>query len=1059
MKKKSKPKLGCHWLLAMRRCLIVVGVILMYMFSIPSHAEEISYLNNSVYTITETQVSNYYKQVGNTNIYSKLDKKYSVLSPYYIIKKGEKYYNTSTFGFDLYLVTISEVYRYGYKTYVYHYNRIDSDYGVWIDQTAGSHLSTRYKVEAFGEKAKITHSIINEGQTDEDVFIEIRTQPVIWKEQPIINRDVDQNGNIIGITVSDNSYNLRYNILFDSQIKVIKAETNNRFIGLKGLDWTWEKQKISIGDTLTISYLIGDEEINSNCNIKVNPDDPDGWNDLSRPHRLTLTGTYDSPAGLDGKIQYAVEDNEEWQAVTDTIPSGSDFSKSIVVNFVEGRPKHTIRLRTVDNVGNTTALPSIEYIDIASHNFFGTKNYTYTGDSIYQSNITSDISAEHFTLKNYQQNVNAGVATFCVEGVFPYTIGRRSYQFTIQPQPLRGDLYLNDSLYVYNGKAITPKWNFNESAYNHLIEGKDYVKKLTNNLYPGTATLTIEGRGNYTSSLSAQFDIDKAQLNNSLYSIALPNEDITYDAQQHVANVSQAEGVGNIHLSYIKDDGEDVAHPTDEGTYTAYAEIEDGSLYYGLPRYEVGKFTIYNMDATEWQTLLLLNQTLSAMGRNQAWDITQGIKGVSKWQGVRVKGGHVRELNLSGQNITGNLPNALYGLSQIERLDLSNNHFTGNVGLLGQTLRKLKSLNASHNAFADLYPMLPTTIDSVNVASQDIDKTIVLDGSNFDVATIVPQLPTILAYNHKEQKYDTNLSLAITTAKSLEQMTSNDAWTIYASMANGNITIPYVSANNVYYGQSGDTLQAYKLNNNLQVEGSRCKVKYTFEQGDSNFKPGVDATDLQATILYAFGGYGRYPFNHTAADTYTDGTINVQDVVSTVNIILDKAFTQTDNANKKRNLLALNNDNTTAQKDVEAVVYLQNGKVWFYSEQPVSALSIEAVGNIAWNVRCFELEQSTRNANMVAYSLSGNELPTHQLIELGTYTDKAQLLSASLANAEAQAINTSLDANAITAIHDVINTNNADMQIYNTKGIKTNKLQKGVNIIKQGEQINKVIIN
>lgn len=612
---------------------------------------------------------------------------------------------------------------------------------------------------------------------------------------------------------------------------------------------------------------------------------------------------------------------------------------------------------------------------------------------------------------------------------------------------------------MYNGKAITPKWNFNESAYTHLIEGKDYVKELTNNLYPGTATLTIEGRGNYTSSLSAQFDIDKAQLNNSLYSIDLPNEDITYDAQQHVAKVSQAEGVGNIHLSYIKDDGEDVAHPTDEGTYTAYAEIEDGSLYYGLPRYKVGKFTIYNMDATEWQTLLLLNQTLSAMGRNQAWDITQGIKGVSKWQGVRVKGGHVRELNLSGQNITGNLPNALYGLSQIERLDLSNNHFTGNVGLLGQTLRKLKSLNASHNAFADLYPMLPTTIDSVNVASQDIDKTMVLDGSSFDVATIVPQLPTILAYNHKEQKYDTNLSLAITTAKSLEQMTSNDAWTIYASMANGKINIPYVSANNVYYGQSGDTLQAYKLDSNLQAEGSRCKVKYTFEKGDSNFKPGVDATDLQATILYAFGGYGRYPFNHTAADTYTDGTINVQDVVSTVNIILDKAFTQTDNANKKRNLLALNNDNTTAQKDVEAVVYLQNGKVWFYSEQPVSALSIEAVGNIAWNVRFFGLEQSTRNANMVAYSLSGNELPTHQLIELGTYTDKAQLLSASLANAEAQAINTSLDANAITAIHDVINTNNADMQIYNTKGIKTNKLQEGVNIIKQGEQINKVIIN
>lgn len=1050
MKKKSKPK-GCHWLVAMRRYLLIVGgIALIVLWPTLSHAEEKSSPAHKVHSINDT-IPAYYKQVGNTNIYYRYKYRYGILGIDYIAKLGNKYY-TSAKERGHYIYLSVSGYDYGY------FNVVDASLGNLWDRNNGTHLVVKSKVEPYGKMAKVIYSIINSGTHDENVKIKIDIDAIIGdNKSPSIDTSADNNGYIYGITMSDGSH-AKFNILFDSQNKIERTFCTP-FNDAKGVGWIWEEQKLAKGDTLTISYLIGAEDIQSNSNIEATPDDPDSWNNISRPHRLTLKGTFTTPSGLGGGVQYAVEDSENWIPLTDSLSSGSEFNESIVANFTEGRSKHSINLRAVDCTGAITTLPSIEYTDIASHDFTGIEDYTYTGDSIYQTKITSDIPSEQYALKNYQQNVNAGVATFSVEGVFPYTIGRRKYQFTIQPQPLRGDLSLNDSLYVYNGKAITPKWNFNESAYTHLIEGKDYVKKLTNNLYPGTATLTIEGRGNYTSSLSAQFDIDKAQLNNSLYSIALPNEDITYDAQQHVANVSQAEGVGNIHLSYIKDDGEDVAHPTDEGTYTAYAEIEDGSLYYGLPRYEVGKFTIYNMDATEWQTLLLLNQTLSAMGRNQAWDITQGIKGVSKWQGVRVKGGHVRELNLSGQNITGNLPNALYGLSQIERLDLSNNHFTGNVGLLGQTLRKLKSLNASHNAFADLYPMLPTTIDSVNVASQDIDKTIVLDGSNFDVATIVPQLPTILTYNHKEQKYDTNLSLAITTAKSLEQMTSNDAWTIYASMANGKITIPYVSANNVYYGQSGDTLQAYKLNNNQQVEGSRCKVKYTFEKGDSNFKPGVDATDLQATILYAFSGYGRYPFNHTAADTYTDGTINVQDVVSTVNIILDKAFTQTDNANKKRNLLALNNDNTTAQKDVEAVVYLQNGKVWFYSEQTVSALSIEAVGNIAWNVRCFGLEQSTRNANMVAYSLSGNELPTHQLIELGTYTDKAQLLSASLANAEAQAINTSLDANAITAIHDVINTNNADMQIYNTKGIKTNKLQKGVNIIKQGEQINKVIIN
>ena len=84
---------------------------------------------------------------------------------------------------------------------------------------------------------------------------------------------------------------------------------------------------------------MGEVNLEPNSSFEVTPDDPEGWNDLSRPHKLTLEGTYESPAGLDGMIEYAVEDSEEWIAMTDMMPSGSAFNDSIVAMFDTSREK------------------------------------------------------------------------------------------------------------------------------------------------------------------------------------------------------------------------------------------------------------------------------------------------------------------------------------------------------------------------------------------------------------------------------------------------------------------------------------------------------------------------------------------------------------------------------------------------------------------------------------------------------------------------------------------------------------------------------------------------
>lgn len=1063
MNNKRNHRQSRRRLVAIRNCLLLLGTALTSGVAIsPMLAQSLKPKSYDVKSVT-TSPGYGYTQVGDTRIY------YNQESNFDIIGRFQNNYYGSTFSNRGYSVALKVNEGSAH---------ILSSYGETVDGVA-----YRAWIEPQGELARVCYEFTN--LNDSTITVSAGTHADVMignNDRAPITRRIDSMGNTYGVTMSDGG-GAQLCVLFGMGLKGVTSVSDfwfgyygenssaNQMVGNyyhgsnwmqengnydSGMGWCWKNHRIAPGESLVLSYLIGVGEVNlqPSSNVEVTPEDPDGWNDLSRPHRLTLAGTYDSPAGLDGSIEYAVEDSEEWHLLTDTISSGTEFSQSIVVNFIEGRPLHTIRLRTVDAVGNTTSMPSIEYVDIASHEFSGTRNYVYSGDSIYQSDITSDLPTEQFALKNYRNNLNAGLASYNVEGVFPYTIGRRTYQFEISPQPLRGELLMADTTYVYNGQPITPKWQFSEAAYASLIEEKDYIKQLTDTMLPGVATLTVRGCGNYTSTLTAHFDIDKAPLRDNLYHITLPASDITYDGQPHTATATQAEGVGSIRFTYATTDGEEVEAPTNAGSYSVYAEVGEGSLYYGCPRFNLGTFTIYGMDAQEWQALMLLNQQFAAMSGTPVWDMSQGIKGASSLSGLSIVEGHVKMLNLSNCHLTGALPQALYALSQVETLDLSHNRLTGNVGLLGQTMKKLRTLNVADNAFSDLYPMLPTTITSLNIGQQHIDKTIEIDGSTFDVASIVPQLPTILAYNHAEQKYDTNLALAITTAPTIAAMNQENVWTIFARLENGQISIPYVSSANVYHGESGDTLKAFKLTLNLGAEGSVCKVKYVFERGDCNFKPGVDATDLQATILYIFGSYGRNPFNHTAADTYKDGTINVQDVVATVNILLSQQPNSSALANAKAQI------RVASQADAEAFVYLHDGKVWLYSERPVATLSIQAFGNIDWNLRAHGLQQSILNANLVAYSLNNVELPVGQPVELGSYSGTAHLLSASLSDAQALSITSMLSDVAITGITEVSANGSigTDAEVYNLQGIKTSGLQKGVNLIKEKGKVKKVIV-
>jgi hypothetical protein len=164
-------------------------------------------------------------------------------------------------------------------------------------------------------------------------------------------------------------------------------------------------------------------------------------------------------------------------------------------------------------------------------------------------------------------------------------------------------------------------------------------------------------------------------------------------------------------------------------------------------------------------------------------------------------------------------------------------------------------------------------------------------------------------------------------------------------------------------------------------------VTLTFDTGDVDFSGDVNVLDLQAMINYIFKAFWN-PFNYTAANIWTDQTINVQDVIGMVNTLLEMDLpTQMSNHSPK---LEVN-------EAAEASVFCDNGTLYLNTTVPVAAFDIFVTGS-----NSAEISQSLQSAGMsctlrqkeggfhvIGYSMSGAVLPEGttaiaQLSEQGT---------------------------------------------------------------------------
>lgn len=265
--------------------------------------------------------------------------------------------------------------------------------------------------------------------------------------------------------------------------------------------------------------------------IAVTVNDPDLWNDLTASHSLTISGVHESPIGLDGCIEWQVEgeDPNEWFMLFDDQPSGYKFTTTISVTFDASRTEHVINFRQVDIAGAVYKLPPIVYQDVRNHELQGIESLQYNfGKPLVQTNATCDLNLNQYELTNYQNNVNVGTASFDVVGVFPHSIGRRTYNFAVTPCPLEGGItVVSDTAFVFNPhlaydifydldihdwtrRGHRPGWEWNDKRFASLVKQENYTVSYINNRFPGTATIKINGIGNFSGETSGSFLIDKA---------------------------------------------------------------------------------------------------------------------------------------------------------------------------------------------------------------------------------------------------------------------------------------------------------------------------------------------------------------------------------------------------------------------------------------------------------------------------------------------------------------------------------------------------------------------
>ena len=385
----------------------------------------------------------------------------------------------------------------------------------------------------------------------------------------------------------------------------------------------------------------------------------------------------------------------------------------------------------------------------------------------------------------------------------------------------------------------------------------------------------------------------------------------------------------------------------------------------------------------------------------------------------------VVELDLVKNNMKGDISQLTLYFPELTSLNLYYNQLSGDITQMVSQLSKLTYLDISYNMLTGL-TRLPETVTSLNKGYQFRGDVIseVVDKLNAIYITISDKqsvgLPSILSYNLKTNSNTAPL-LYICERNNVNQYDGQFGPAVSEKdfiFKTDWVSIPYT----YNYAQDHEIYLR-------TTDGTIYPAVLRYVEGDANMSGATDLLDVQTTITEILNPAVINLFNKTAANTYEDELINVQDVVSTVNIVLNRIPINIGvdlSATTERERMAAMRRAAPLEGGSGNWIYTKDERVWIENEAEVGAVEIVLDGLSADEVslvlsrKDFQMGSlnTATGSHHIIYSLTGKTIPTGTTALLRLSSDAARLTGVEFSTPDAKALDVAIRT-APTAIRDL----------------------------------------
>ena len=439
--------------------------------------------------------------------------------------------------------------------------------------------------------------------------------------------------------------------------------------------------------------------------------------------------------------------------------------------------------------------------------------------------------------------------------------------------------------------------------------------------------------------------------------------------------------------------------------------------------------TAHPIDADDLAALKLISDNL---GLNGYWNFSNEGSNEKDFPGVTFVNHRVKEIDLSNHGYTGTLSTTwMPSLSEITYLNLSRNNISGDVSPLVARMPKLRTLDLSYNRITQVSGTLPESLSSLNLRSQMRIFSNNLSGANegfVDLMTSENITPITATIGSKVSLTLPSLFYYDATGNNnslradVQMVDINNPSTIYGTYSyNGNGQgWKFTPLMNDAISLNSDTRVALVTAGEWQ-RWSACPALLNVALGDANMDGNVNILDVQHTLNYILAT--AQPFNLWAANTYVDKIINVQDIVCTINIILGLP-----NDARKTNFARSTENSGQTTEDAQFWLYEQNERIAAYAATDVAAIDIEIDGvstdevSLLLDRRQFQMvgQNTATGSHYIIYSPNRAVIPTGKTTALLAMSRSGKPVAVSCSSADAREVSAALGQT--TAISEVSTT-------------------------------------